>query len=119
MATRKQILAYVRKQYGIAPDFPWDSTAHAVLRHKANRKWFGVIMEITESDLGLNSHRVVDVINLKCDPVMIGGLKKEPGIYPAYHMNKDHWVSVLLNSPIPKEKVFALIGMSYDLTKPK
>jgi len=119
VATRKQILAHVKKQYGVKPDFPWDSTAHAVLRHKANRKWFGVIMEITEGDLGLNGHRVVDVINLKCDPIMIGGLMKEPGVYPAYHMNKGHWVSILLDSRIPSEKVFALIGMSYDLTKPK
>jgi predicted DNA-binding protein (MmcQ/YjbR family) len=118
MATRKAIIAYVKSQYGIEPDYPWAKNPnYAILRHKNSRKWFAAIVDIAKEKLGLEGDKVVDVLNLKCDPLLIGPLRKEPGIYPAYHMNKEHWISILLDSPIPKAKVFGLIDISYGMTK--
>jgi predicted DNA-binding protein (MmcQ/YjbR family) len=118
MTTRKAILAYIKSQYGIEPDYPWRRNPnYAILRHKTSRKWLAAIIDISKGKLGLKGDNVVDVLNLKCDPLLIGPLQKEAGIFPAYHMNKEHWISVLLESPIPKEKVFGLIDLSYDLTK--
>lgn len=47
---------------------------------------------------------------------MIGGLRKEQGIYPTYHMNKEYWISILLDGTISKEKIQELIDESYELT---
>ena len=117
MMRRKEILAYVEKQYGIKPDYPWEGNDYAVLRHSHNRKWFAVLVKVTESQLGLRGEKLVDAINLKCDPLLISTLRGETGIYPAWHMNKEHWLTVMLTSPIPKGRVCYLLDMSYELTR--
>ena len=40
-----------------------------------------------------------------------------PAVRPAYHMNKEHWNSVLLDGTIPEDKIRQMIGESYDLVK--
>ncbi len=118
MITREEVLTYVREQYGVQPDYPWMRTPnYAILRHANSRKWFAAVMDITEDKLGLPTARLVDAMNLKCDPLVIRSLLGEPGIYPAYHMNKEHWITIHLWSEIPKERVYGLIDLSYGLTK--
>ena len=118
MISRKQVLAYVKEKYGVEPDYPWmRKPNYAILRHRHNRKWFGAIVDITEDKLGLEGNKLIDALNLKCDPFLLGSLRNEPGIFPAYHMNKEHWLTILLSSPILKEEVYNLIDLSYELTK--
>ncbi|WNY25613.1 hypothetical protein MsAc7_11650 [Methanolapillus millepedarum] len=117
MIRREEILVYVKEKYGVDPDYPWMRTPnYAILRHEHNRKWFGAIVDVSEKKLGLEGNRVVDAMNLKCDPLLIGSLKSEPGILPAWHMNKEHWITVLLETVSP-EKMYGLIDLSYALTK--
>lgn len=64
---------------------------------------------------------VADVVNLKCDPIAIGSVISENrGVYPAYHMNKQHWISVLLDSSrvrgADNEVLKMLLDVSFDLT---
>ena len=59
----------------------------------------------------------VDVINMKIDDLFFRDLIiQEDGIMPAYHMNKMHWISVLLDGTVPDERVFDLIDMSFLAT---
>ncbi|MDR2855635.1 MAG: MmcQ/YjbR family DNA-binding protein [Methanomicrobiales archaeon] len=118
MISREEIFAYVKDKYHIEPDYPWVRTPnYAIFRHKTNRKWFGAIVDITEDKLGLGGNKLIDILLVKCDPVLIGSLRNEGGILPAYHMNKEHWITILLDGTYPKESMFTLIGLSYDLTK--
>ena len=81
-----------------------------------NKKWFAVIMEIPKSKIGLNDDGLVNVVNLKCDPLLVGSLRSEPGIFPAYHMNKDKWLSVALDGSADDEQIKMLLDMSFELT---
>lgn len=118
MINRKEILEYIRKQYHVEPDYPWRTNPNsAVLRHKDNGKWFALIMDVQKNKIGLEGGEVIDVVNLKCDPVLAGAMRSEPGILPAYHMNKEHWITVVLDSPLPVERMYDLIDLSYNLTK--
>jgi len=117
MVSRTEIFLYVKVKYGVEPDYPWARTPNcAILRHKDNRKWFAAVLDITENKLGLNSKNLVDTILLKCDPLLIGSLRGEEGIFPGYHMNKEHWITIHLGTKIPKEKVYSLIDLSFELT---
>ncbi len=49
---RQDVFELVRNKYGTEPDYPWDDW-DAVLPHKENGKWYGVIMEVKGSRLGL------------------------------------------------------------------
>ncbi len=118
MINRDAIFIYAKDKYNIEPDYPWAKTPQsAILRHKSNRKWFGAIVNITEDKLNLPGNKLIDALLLKCDPLLIGSLRNKAGILPAYHMNKEHWITVLLDGSCPKERVFELIDLSYGLTK--
>ena len=111
---------YIFEVYGVTPDFPWESNpTFAVYRHSNNRKWFALVMDIPKSRLGLREDGMIDVVNLKCDPVLIGSLRSEKGIFPAYHMSKDKWISVALDGSVDDEQIKMLLNMSYELTAVK
>lgn len=88
-----------------------------VFRHENNRKWFAVIMEIPKEKLGISGGGNIQVVNLKCDPRVIGSFRGEKGIYPAYHMSKAHWLTVALDGAVEEDKLIFLLNMSFDLTK--
>lgn len=116
--SRKTVEAYIKSQYGVEPDFPFeDDPVSAVFRHKDNRKWFALIMNVSRNRLGLEGEGSVDCMNLKTgDPVLHDILVHEKGIMPSYHMNKQHWITVLLDGTVKDKKVFELIDVSYCAT---
>ena len=77
--------------------------------------------DIPREKLGLYGKKNVDVVNLKCDPLLTGSLIKDGGVFPAYHMNKEKWISVLLDGSVDADKIRWLTGLSFELTakKPK
>lgn len=116
MASRQKILAYVKQKYGTVPDFPWlKYPDYGVLRHQKSRKWYGVLMKISPTRLGLQGEAEIQVINLKCDPLLSAMFQHE-NIFPAYHMNKKYWISVVLEGSLPDEEIHKLIDLSYQLT---
>ena len=116
--TKQAFLEYCLSVYGTSPDYPFDEDFEtAVLRHAGNRKWYAIVMKVSRRKFGLESDEVIDVVNLKLPTEMFGSFGAEDGVYPAYHMNKLHWISVLLNDA-PDEVVRYLVNVSFDATKP-
>ncbi len=115
--TREEIFTYAREYFGVEPDYPWDSEPdYAVLRHPKSKKWFALVMRVPRSRLGLESDEPADILNVKCDPVLIGSLILKDGYFRAYHMSKEHWITLLLER-VPDGDVISLINMSRDMTK--
>ena len=105
--------------YGTVPDYPFDEDHEtAVLRHADSRKWYAIVMRVPRCKFGFNSSEVIDVVNFKLPLDMFGSFGAADGVYPAYHMNKLHWVSVLLPDA-PDDVVSFLANISYDTTKTK
>lgn len=117
-ALRETVLQYAKEKYGTEPDFPWmNDPMSGVLRHKHNKKWYGLVMEISRSKLGLAGDGKVNILNVKSDPMLIGALIDRVSFFPAYHMNREHWMTILLDGSAPREEVFGLLDRSYSLTK--
>lgn len=112
------VFDYIKKNYGAQPEYPWRKyDENAVFRHQDNNKWFALVMEVGRDKLGLSGGEPVGVINLKIDdPYFHDVLIQEDGILPAYHMNKFHWISVLLDGSVARERVCDLIDMSFAAT---
>ena len=109
---------YINEVYGVAAEYPWvNAPSFAVYRHSSNNKWFAVVMDIPKSRFGFTDNENISVVNLKCDPLLIGSLTKDEGIFPAYHMNKAYWVSVWLDGTVEREKIEWLLNLSFELTK--
>lgn len=116
--TRDELQAYINTQFSsIETDYPWVTLPnYMVYRHQSNRKWFALVMNISSDKLGLSSTAMLDVLNVKCDPTMIGSFTKEPGIYRAYHMSKAHWLTIALNGTASDQTIKMLLDMSFRLT---
>ena len=115
---RQELAAYLTDTYGTAGEHLLAKCpCFLVFRHSGNKKWFAVIMDIPRKNLGLTGDGEISVVNLKCDPRLIGSFREESGIFPGWHMNKAHWLSVALDGTVEDEKIRFLVDMSYELTK--
>lgn len=125
---REETEAFIHENFaGIVQDYPWEDTPeYTVFRHADNRKWFALLMTLNRSTLGrqnpdklssdANSAKLINTINLKCDPDLLEEVITHPGILPAYHMNKRHWITVLLDGTCETPELQNLIALSYRLT---
>lgn len=117
MMTKQQFLEYCLNTYGTSPDYPFDEDFEtAVLRHCENRKWYALVMRVSRRKFGFDSDEVIDVVNLKLPTEMFGSFGTSDGVYLAYHMNKLHWISVLLPDA-PEDVVRFLVNVSFEATK--
>jgi predicted DNA-binding protein (MmcQ/YjbR family) len=76
-------------------------------------------MDVAKKSIDLPGDGTADVMDLKCDPVLVGSLLAQDGFLPAYHMSKSSWISILLDETVPDEQIFPLIELSYDSVAPK
>ena len=117
--TKQQLFSYCLSAFGTSPDYPFDEDFEtAVLRHRGTRKWYAIVMRVSRRKFGLDSDEVVDVVNLKLPTEMFGSFGAGDGVYPAYHMNKLHWISVLLPDA-PDDVLQFLVNVSFEATKDK
>ena len=115
---KETFIEYVSDTYGVTPDCPFtDDYVSKVFRHPSNRKWFALLMEIGLNKLSPDKKGEEYVINLKCEPAAFD-LRKKKGVYPAYHMNKEHWITVVLKEA-EEEDIKFLTDISFNLTLPK
>ena len=116
-----EVVHHIKTKYDADPEFLWAKTpTNAGIRHHGNKKWFAaLLLDMPRKTLGLPGEDRVDILNLKCDPLMIGSLLDGKRYLPGYHMNKEHWISLLLDGSIPSQEIFALIELSYGLTDKK
>jgi len=117
---RAGLIAYVRDRFGAEPEYLWEKFPDTfVFRHRANRKWFAVVMDVQRRKLGLTGEGAVFVLDVKCGPILAGSYAGAPGVIPAWHMNKSQWIGVLLDGSAPSGTIRELLEISYDLTRGK
>lgn len=118
MITRQRVLDMALALPGATSDMPFDEDFDTtVLRHGLGGKWFGILMKVPRDRVGLDGAGMAEILNLKCDPLIGFGLRQSyADILPAWHMNKQHWISVRLEGDVPEDTLETLIRMSYDLT---
>ena len=115
---RDKLIDHIKKVYDVSPEYPWSRyDSNAVFRHADNKKWFALVMDVEKEKLGLRGEGVIPVVNLKIDDMLFRDmLIQNKGIIPAYHMNKQHWITVLLDGSVPEKMVKELLEMSYAAT---
>ena len=117
---RDKVLKWALDTYGSTPESLWAKTPDdVVLRHQSNKKWYAILMKVRRSVLGLDGDDIIDIINVKCDTLEIDFLSQQQGFFKGYHMNKNHWLTILLDGSVELETVCGLIEQSFDMTAPK
>ncbi len=117
---RERITQYIQDTYGTEAEYLWaDSPGNAIFRHSASKKWYAAMMRVLPEKLGLMGEEALDVMDIKCSTIMIGSLLSTKGVLPAYHMNKNHWISIVLDDSVPDDQIIPLLELSYNSVVPK
>lgn len=117
---REDIFKYVFKKYKTVPEYLWFPLPdYAVLRRSDNKKWYAVIMDVPKNKLGFNGEERIDILDIKCNPVLHEMLLGREGFLPAYHLNRENWITVLLDGSVDKKTVLGLIDESYEIAEGK
>ncbi|MBQ6437894.1 MmcQ/YjbR family DNA-binding protein [bacterium] len=116
--TLDEFKTFCQEKYDATALYLWDDLDACVWRHHANGKWFAIYQRVRADHLSLeHASEFYDLINVKIEPELRDGLLAQPGFLPAYRMNKNHWISFLLNDKrINNEQIAALVSLSWHLT---
>ena len=74
-------------------------------------------MDVCRDRLGLSGEDIVYLLDVKTGPLLGGSYLGKNGVIPAYHMNKTHWLGVLLDGSAADETVTELLDLSYGQTQ--
>ncbi|QUT17825.1 MmcQ/YjbR family DNA-binding protein [Rahnella inusitata] len=114
---RETLFSYAQEHFNAEPEYLWRNLPdYAVLRHHNGDKWFGIVMNVPGTKLGLETDDKIDILEVKVRPEHIGSLRQKEGILPGYHMNKEHWVSVILSGSLSAKEILELLADSHELT---
>lgn len=109
MKTKEQAIALCKTFENVYEDYPFHDDNWALMRHRENSKTFAFIFE----------HEGNIWINAKAEP-MTGEFWRTvfPSVVPAYHMNKRHWIGIILDGKMTDKEIRNLLADSYRLTLP-
>ena len=106
---------WIKEVYNDSPEYLWDNDKDAVFRNKLNKKWYGIIMYINRNKID-KKDEMVEAMNVKLPPEMIDKLVQKKGYFRAYHMNKKHWITFILDETLTDKELQDLINISYQFT---
>lgn len=110
MVTREEAILYCKTFDFVIEDYPFHDSNWTLMRHESNKKTFACIYE-REGNIW---------INVKCDTEWRDFWREAfTSVIPAYHMNKEHWNSIILDNTIPDNDIKRMLQESYELTRPK
>ncbi len=106
---REDIIKYSLSLQDTYEDYPFpDDNTSVTMKHLDNKKWFALIMNVNGKLY----------LNVKTNPDYSELLRNSYDyIIPGYHMNKEHWNTIIIDDKVDVSLVEELIEQSYELTK--
>lgn len=116
MDCAEKLKTYIKKKYDIEPEQPWmTSPENLVFKEKITNKWFALLMPVEKRKLGLAEDGEMYIVNVKAKPEFIAMISQAEGYMPAYHMSKQHWLTVFLDGSVSEEQIYDRVDESYEL----
>lgn len=115
---RALIVQYMCDKYRTVPETPWENyPQHETFKTTRSGKWYAIIMEVRYEKIGIERDELANLINVKANPEDIKRIIDNVHYFPAYHMNKTHWITILLDNHLDLDEAKSLIDASYDLVE--
>ena len=111
---------WIEQKYGSTPEFLWKKfPGYAIFRNKNTEKWYGLIADIDYQKLDNTQKDTIEILNIKISKEKIQNLLTFKGFYPAYHMNKAHWITIVLDGTVTDAVIKELLDESYTFSQKK
>ena len=112
----RRLIAHIADIYGDAPEYLWEKFPdNAAVRRRDNGKWYAAILTAERKKLGAAGEGKAELLDVRIDPAELDLPVDGKTYFRGYHMNKKHWLTVILDDSLPDEEVFALLEESYHL----
>lgn len=112
----QRLLTYIEQQYQDKPDFPFKKYPQfAVFRYPTNQKWYALLMKLPRNKIDHHhaiSANLIDIVNIRFNKNKIEQALSYTGVYPAYHMNKKSWVSIILDDTVCGTQLWQWLAQS-------
>ena len=110
MTSREEAIHACLIDSSVYPDTPFHDANWTIIRHQENQKMFAAVYQ----------RKGQTWMNVKVEPLTGDFLRQTyPAAVPAYHMNKTHWISLILDGSLEDSMIQDLIWRSYLLTAPR
>ena len=114
-----EIIDYCNDKYGENHVNPFKKHPDILAFVNEKNKWYALMSNVEYNKLNKTSNIItkVKILNVKYPTDNISDIIDNQNIFPAYHMNKKHWISIVLDKNIKLETIKELIDISYSLVK--
>lgn len=114
-----RISKQIYERYGDSPEFIFERfPGIGIFRNKDTKKWYLVAIPVQKALVTKKKEEgKVEVIAIKLDKKKIPELLKKEGYYPAYHMNKISWISIIMDDTLSDDSILEHISESYEFSK--
>ncbi len=118
--TLQELHEYIASHYGAESDHPIkEEHSITVFMRPDNKKWFAATKNIGCKSLGIDRAGRIDILNVKLDPRVVATLRVREGFMPAWYMNQNSWVTILLDGSVADEEIREYLDMAYALAGDK
>ena len=115
-----KVIDYCKHKYHDEIEYLWAKfPRNGVCRRQDNKKWYLAILSVSADKLGFKTNEIYEVLDLRAHVEEIPQMLKKENYYPAYHMNKKSWITVILDGSVNIEDIYKLIDTSYQLANKK
>ena len=113
--TLAEIEVYILSNFEAASDhsFEGDRTV-TVFRRRDNNQRFAATKNVGCRSVNVERAGRIDILNVSVSPRLVATLREREGFRPAWRMNRNKWVTVLLDGTVSDDEIRTYLDMSYQ-----
>lgn len=118
MESVQELTEYIKLTYDALVEKPFSQyPEYITFKDRIVDKWFALVMNVERKKLDpeYQGNDEVFCINLKAEPMFVSDFAGRPGYFRGYHMNKDHWITILLDGTVPIDEIKNAIDRSFNI----
>ena len=114
----REIINYAKLKYGDDVEYLWENYPDAaIVRRQDNKKWYVLLMTVLPKRLGLSGDEPIEIVDLRFNVDELPKKIDNKRYFAGYHMNKKHWITILLDGSVPLSEILNYVDESYILAK--
>ena len=118
--TLAQLNELILKRYAAESDHSFEEDRSVtVFKRQDNKKWFAATKNIGCRSVGVERSGRIDIVNLRLNPRDITTLRTHDGFRPAWRMNQNAWITILLDGSVADEEILRYLDTSFALAGAK
>ena len=116
----KHFIFDIKQKYNDDLEYLWKKFPNnAIWRNKENNKWYGILLIVEKTKIGIKEEGSIEIIDLLLEPERIEKMVDNKKYFLGYHMNKKYWITIKLDGSVDINDIYEWINHSYNLSKGK